>query len=128
MCASVNWLLLDKECQKIDNEGCKIRKRVDGESAYQKSCDEGVIGSHHVAMFVQPHFSDCSAMSPNATGSSHSCFFNGSDLTLVPDQSRTTCMGSTTAWHECISREFLNVIVWDILRTSTLAYKTSFVS
>ena len=129
-CASINLMLLDKQWQDrslLDCDPYNVptqSQHFEDENGNENNKEEG-IGSHHVAIFLQAHDGERPVLQPKSTGSSSSSFFNGSNVSLVPEQMEDTSNDEfTAASHECNPGEYLNVIVWDVSRPSTLAYKT----
>ena len=80
-------------------------------------------------MFLQAHEGESSTnMSKLTTGSSSSVNFNGSNISLMPsheegeDDMDDNHNDASSSWYECRQGDCINVLVWDVSRTSVVSF------
>lgn len=109
--------LRDITCSLVDRMmNDKLQTRSVSKQPFESSTIDDGVGTHHFAMFVQPHEGERATLGPKSTGISSSSLFNGSKIILGQNDSSN--------WHECSHRELLNVIVWDSHRPNHVSYNS----
>ena len=109
--------LRDITCSLVDRMMLdKLQTRSVSKQPFESSTIDDGVGTHHFAMFVQPHEGERATLGPKSTGISSSSLFNGSKIILGQNDSSN--------WHECSHRELLNVIVWDSHRPNHVSYNS----
>jgi len=123
-CAAINLMLLDKKSRQLG-------KHQDSDYFLQtnKNDNTETSSSHQFAMFLQVHEGESStSMSKMTTGSSSSVNFNGSNISLMPRQEEgeeddmVDHNDDTSSWYECRQGDCINVLVWDVSRTSVVSF------
>jgi len=121
-CAAINLMLLDKKSRQLG-------KHQDSDYFLQtnKNDNTETSSSHQFAMFLQVHEGESStSMSKMTTGSSSSVNFNGSNISLMPSQEEgddnMDDKDDTSSWYECRQGDCINVLVWDVSRTSVVSF------
>jgi len=121
-CAAINLMLLDKKSRQ---QG----KHLDSDHFLQTSNKNDNSSTHQFAMFVQVHEGESStSMSKTTTGSSSSVNFNGSNISLMPRQEEGEDTmddehnDASSSWYECRQGDCINVLVWDVSRTSVVSF------
>ena len=126
-CSAINLMLLDKKCRHQQG------KHQDSDHFLHRSNKNDnteTNSSHQFAMFLQVHEGESSStsMSKMTTGSSSSVNFNGSNISLMPRQEEGEDTmnydhnNDTLSWYECRQGDCINVLVWDVSRTSVVSF------
>jgi len=109
--------LRDITCSLVDRMMIdKLQTRSVSKQPFESSTAEDGVGTHHFAMFVQPHEGERATLGPKSTGISSSSLFNGTKILLGRNE--------PSKWHECSHRELLNVMVWDSQRPDHVSYNS----
>ena len=122
-CAAINLMLLDKKSrrQQGKHQDLDFLQRTNNKNDMETNSS-----SHQFAMFLQVHEGESStSMSKMTTGSSSSVNFNGSNISLMPSQEEEgedDHNNDASSWYECRQGDCINVLVWDVSRTSVVSF------
>lgn len=117
MCASINWESLD---QKAD-ENNMFDAPTQPMNGKHNNDSEDKDSSRQVTMFTQAHEGE-SISAASSTGSSSTCFFNGS----ISSHSNYEFKTGKFSWIECNQGEGLRSLVWYNSCSTELSYNTFF--